>query len=234
MSTGKIIPAYKPIGLSSAALVVRYRQQFPGQKVGHAGSLDPLAEGLLLILVGAATKKQARLMRQHKEYRLEIIFGLESASDDREGPLRWPPFPNWRQRLGQLNLGQIRAALGHYRGKFWQTVPAFSAVKVDGQPLYRRARQGTLPAKLPRRPVHLFRVKILSWQPQKQPLPTNLDPAKALALLPRLNLKLEVGKGFYLRSLARDLGRDLQVGGLVSWLCRQRIGRYHLPEGTCP
>ena len=126
-SIGRVIPINKPRGISSYAVVHRLKKLFPGEKIGHAGTLDPLAEGVLLILVGKATKLQEKLMGLKKEYEVELILGLESETYDLEGKIKLGNYPELLKKLSSMDKEKIEKALRRYRGKITQTVPAFSA-----------------------------------------------------------------------------------------------------------
>lgn len=176
-------------------------------KVGHAGTLDPLATGLLVVLVGPATRLCEALMAGEKRYLAHIDLSRVSETDDREGPVREiavadPP-----------TLEQVRAAVARFVGRIQQCPPTYSAVKIRGQRAYRLARQDR-PVTPPPRPVDIFAIDILeySW--------------------PMLRLDVRCGKGVYIRSLARDLGLALGVGGMLHALRRTRVGSCRVEDAT--
>jgi tRNA pseudouridine55 synthase len=177
-------------------------------KVGHAGTLDPLAKGVLLILTGADTKKQTELLKLEKEYVGEISFGITSPTYDLEGDLTYHQIPQ------NFNLKTVlKPILNNYLGEIEQKVPPYSAVKKDGKVLYKEARKGKLQEKdLPVKKVTIHNIKINNYYEKEG--------------LPAVNLTITCGKGTYIRSLAHDLGRDLGVGAVLTNLVRTRIGNY--------
>jgi tRNA pseudouridine55 synthase len=230
-SIGKMILVNKPAGMSSFAVVSRIKKLFPGKKVGHAGALDPLAEGLLLVLVGKATKKQEKFMKLKKEYEVELLFGLESDTYDLEGKVRLGKYSQLLKKLSRLNQEELEKVLGEYQGEIVQTVPIFSAVKIKGKPLYKLARRGVKLKNLPRKKVIVYQAEVVGFSPlRKKLMESQISVEKALKVFPSARLKLLVSKGFYVRSLAHDLGERLAVGALVKYLLRTKIGPYSLEE----
>lgn len=197
----------KPIGMTSMTAVSIVRRRV-GAKAGHAGTLDPLATGVLVIAVGAATKSLDRFMRTRKGYRTEIDLSAFTATDDREGDLEpvevaTPP-----------EAATIEAMLAErFTGEFLQAPPAFSAKKVDGRRAYQTARRGGDP-KLEPRPVrvHDIRLEAYEW--------------------PIATVSIHCDKGFYVRSLARDLGRALGTGGHCASIRRTAVGPFTLEESV--
>ncbi len=176
-------------------------------KVGHAGTLDPLATGLLVVLVGPATRLSAALMAGEKRYLARVDLSRVSATDDREGPVRRvdvaaPP-----------TLDQVRAALARFVGRIHQSPPAYSAIKIEGRRAYRLARADHA-RTLPPRPVDVHAVDLLdySW--------------------PMLSLDIRCGKGVYVRSIARDLGSALSTGGMLYALRRTQVGPFLIEDAT--
>lgn len=168
-------------------------------KVGHGGTLDPLATGVVVVLIGGATKLCESLMDLVKVYEARVDLSAFSTTDDREGvrtevAVADPPAPQ-----------AIDAALRRFEGLVMQTPPIFSAVHVDGQRAYRLARQGNAPVLAPR--------------------PVRIDAIERLAYLwPLLDLRITCGRGTYIRSLARDLGLALGTGGTLAGLRRTAVG----------
>ncbi|MDX2130434.1 MAG: tRNA pseudouridine(55) synthase TruB [Planctomycetota bacterium] len=176
-------------------------------KVGHAGTLDPLASGLLVVLVGRATRLCDLYMAGEKAYVAQVDLSANSATDDAEGE-RTPvdvPVPPTR--------GAVERALTGFVGTILQTPPVYSAVHVDGRRAYALARAGTPPQLLPR-PVFVSALRLtdFAW--------------------PIATVEIECGKGFYVRSLARDLGRALGVGGLLASLRRTRVGAFSVGQAV--
>ncbi len=194
----------KPAGISSAKVVAIVKRRCGGAKVGHAGTLDPLATGVLVLAIGSATKQASALMEGEKGYETEIDLSAFTTTDDAEGPrtevtVATPP-----------TRAQVERALDAFRGTFMQAPPAFSAVKIDGRRAYDIAREGiALPAPAAR-PVITHALEIHSYE------------------WPLLRLAIRSAKGFYVRSLARDLGRALGTGGFCASIRRTRVGPYTL------
>jgi len=176
-------------------------------KVGHAGTLDPLAEGVLLIGTGAATRELGRLMGLEKAYRTVIDLSAFTSTDDAEGA-REPvalDHPPSREAVGEV--------VASFRGELEQRPPAFSAVKVEGRRAYALARGGDAPELPVRRVrVHEIRLERYAW--------------------PEAEIVLRCDKGFYVRSLARDLGRRLGTGGTCLSIRREAIGPFTIDEAT--
>lgn len=176
-------------------------------KVGHAGTLDPLATGVLVVLIGKATKLCDRFMGGEKEYEAVIDLSGRTATDDAEGEVTLidVPVPPTRERVEEA----VRA----FVGVIMQSPPAFSAVHVDGERAYALARKGEAPV-LPPRPVVVreFRVDSYEW--------------------PLVRATIVCAKGTYIRSLARDLGTALGVGGFLAGLRRTRVGAFRVTEAV--
>ncbi len=225
-----IINLDKPSGISSARAVARVKRLLPrGTRIGHAGTLDPFATGVLLLLVGRATKQCERLMSQAKQYEATIKLGATTATLDPESPEEpfspsydagvRPPLSN--ESVDQLGrdsqdsvtvrehpgAAEVRAVLARFVGAISQRPPAFSALKVSGQRAYKLARAGK-PVELQPRPVRVDALELLDYA------------------WPLLRLRIDCGRGFYVRSLARDVGEALNVGGYLTALRRTRIGQF--------
>jgi tRNA pseudouridine55 synthase len=190
----------KPIGLGSARAVARVRR-IAKVKVGHAGTLDPLATGVLPIALGEATKTVAYAMSGRKSYRFRIRWGVARATDDREGEI-----------VGETEARPSRAAveaiLPRFVGTILQSPPAYSAIKVNGRRAYRLARADAPPV-LPARPVEIFALRLVGA--------ADRDHADCEAV---------VGKGTYIRALARDVGAALGTFAHVVELRRLAVGRF--------
>ncbi|NMC35770.1 tRNA pseudouridine(55) synthase TruB [Candidatus Beckwithbacteria bacterium] len=209
-----IIAVYKTKGPSSFAVISDLRKITGEKKIGHAGTLDPLASGILVVGIGQeATKKLDQEVAKEKEYKATFHLGYESTTDDDEG-VKTAIDPNF-----QPNIADIQKALTSFIGEIIQIPPVYSAVKIKGQPAYKLARNGK---KVPIRPriVDVKVIEILSYA------------------WPELRLKITTGPGVYIRSIARDLGKKLKVGAYVSELERKRVGEFtkekaiFLPEKT--
>jgi tRNA pseudouridine55 synthase len=175
------------------------------RRVGHAGTLDPLATGVVLVCLGSATRVSEYLMDSTKVYRGTIRFGATSTTDDAEGDVTPVPLPGV---LGRAEIGDAASTL---IGEIEQVPPVFSAVKIAGKPLYKRARAGDAVEAAPRR-VRIDRIEILSWAP------------------PDAVVEVVCGKGTYIRSIARDLGFALGTGAYLASLVRQSSGRFRLED----
>jgi len=204
----------KPLGKTSMQVCanVRARLRKGGSpkriKVGHAGTLDPLATGVLVVLVGKATRLQDRVMAGRKGYTARVDLAHVSRTDDREGPVT-PVACEPAQR------GLIEAALPRFTGTILQRPPAYSAMKIEGRRAYDLARKSETEADLPvlaERPVTIDAIEILDYD------------------WPMLTLSIACAKGTYIRSLARDLGQTLGTGGMLDALVRTRVGRFTLDE----
>lgn len=187
-------------------------------KVGHAGTLDPLAEGVLLVLTDEDTKKQGDLMELTKVYKVKIAFGYESDSHDLGTPVKLVN----KEKADQLTREELSGALGKYIGEITQQVPMYSAVHVGGTRLYQLARAGkseTTP--LPSKSIHISNIKLCDFKQQDR-----FDRFTA----PTATLEITCGKGTYIRSLVRDLGTDLDCGAVVINLIRLAVGDYQIND----
>jgi len=218
----------KPMGRSSFWVVRQFKSKFPGLKVGHAGTLDPLAEGLLIVLVGKATKLQKEFENMDKQYKVELVFGVTSSSFDLDGEIK---ISKDIENLKKINKTLIKKALDeNFFGSFIQTVPIYSAVKRNGQRLYKLARKEKAEKiVLPRRQVELTKFKINSFCSLSGDKPAeNLETA--LNVYPKAGIVIDVSKGFYVRSLVSDLGKFLSIGAVTTKLVRTRVGPYKIAK----
>jgi len=198
----------KPAGITSAAAVGRVKRLLPrGVKVGHAGTLDPFATGILLILVGRGTKSSQKLMDQAKQYDATIKLGANTATDDLDS------VEVLHASAAAVTLEQIEIACRRFSGVISQRPPAFSALKIVGQPAYKLARKGQAP-ELAAREVRIDRFEILSWEH------------------PLLKVRIGCGRGTYIRAIARDLGEMLGTGGYLTELRRTRIGDFDVADAV--
>lgn len=188
----------KPAGMGSTEAVSKVKWLYRAQKAGHAGTLDPLASGMLPIALGEATKTVPYVMEGAKVYRFTIAWGEERTTDDLEGPVV-------RSSDRRPSEEEIRALLPRYTGIIMQTPPQFSAVKVDGERAYDLAREGET-VEIAAREVEIGRLELVAVP----------EPGRAV-------LEVECGKGTYVRSLARDMGRDLGCYGHVADLRRTEV-----------
>lgn len=193
----------KPGGMTSRDAVDIVQRWLPrGTKVGHTGTLDPLATGVLVVCLGMATRLAEFVQEMSKAYRAGVILGATSDTDDADGvvtPVAGAVPPD---------LGAVQAALAEQVGTIDQVPPAYSAARVTGQRAYALARRGREVTLAPR-PVNVYKIDILAYD------------------YPRLELAVECGKGTYIRSLARDVGQRLGCGGHIGSLRRTRVGPFH-------
>lgn len=203
-----ILNVDKPAGLTSARVVGRVKRLLPrGTKIGHAGTLDPFATGVLLLLVGKATKQCEAMMGQPKQYIATIRFGATTATDDLDSPAE--PFANAVLPTEQA----VRTGLTKFVGLISQRPPAYSALWVGGRRAYDLAREGQAPV-LAERTVRVDAIELVAFTPQ------------------HVDVRIDCGRGTYIRSIARDLGELLQCGGYLTALRRTRIGDYDIDHST--
>lgn len=192
----------KASGMTSHDVVARVRRLTRQRRVGHAGTLDPAASGVLPICLGQATRVAEYLSESGKCYQAVVVFGAVTDTYDAEGEvLRSAPV--------HLTREEIAAALPEFLGQQMQLPPLYSAIKLAGQPLYKLARRG-IEAERQARPIHISRLDLVDWQP------------------PALMLEVECSKGTYIRSLAYDLGERLGCGAHLGSLVRLRSGPFTL------
>jgi len=199
----------KPAGLTSFATLARVRRLAGEKKAGHACTLDPMATGVLPIGLGAGTRVLPYLLDLPKLYRAEIELGATTDTYDAQGQTIS------RGDASRVTVGEVQEALKSFTGEVWQRPPVYSALKRGGQPFYSLARRGH-PQRPPPRRVKVYAIHLLAFQP------------------PRLVLEVEVGRGFYLRSLAHDLGEALGCGGFLKDLVRLRYGPFLLEAASLP
>jgi tRNA pseudouridine55 synthase len=193
----------KPVGISSAQVGNRIKKILNIQKVGHAGTLDKEASGLLIFGLNKGTKKLFLFQRLPKTYQVKIKLGIKTDTDDLSGEIIE------EKRVEDMTRSKVEKTLKEFLGKKPQIPPIYSAVKLQGKPAYKLSREGE---KIELKPklVELFSFEILEFK------------------LPYLTLILKTSKGFYVRSLVRDLGEKLGCGATVAALIRTRIGPYSL------
>lgn len=190
----------KPVGMTSTQAVARLKRVFNARKAGHAGTLDPLASGILPVAFGEATKTVPFVQDGEKAYRFTVTWGIETDSDDSDGTVVA------RSDL-RPTVEAIGAALGQFIGTIQQVPPAYSAIKINGERAYDIARDGDT-VELAARPVVIHALRILSATPDSTVF------------------EAECGKGTYVRAIARDLGRLLGCLGHVTALRRTRVGPF--------
>jgi tRNA pseudouridine55 synthase len=197
----------KPSDHTSHDVVARVRRKLAMKRIGHAGTLDPMATGLLIMLVGKATSASQFLISLDKEYTGTIRLGVSTNSQDAEGEVvETRPVP-------PLTEEQVNAAIATFLGDQYQTPPMFSAIKIDGVPLYKSARKGEEVEREPR-----F-IRVMSWEL------TRFAP-------PELDFRLRSSKGTYVRTLAHDLGNKLGCGGHLSALRRTATHAFRVEQAV--
>jgi tRNA pseudouridine55 synthase len=200
-----VLPIDKPLGWTSFDVVAVARRSLGAKRVGHGGTLDPLATGVLPLLVGSATKFADRLHTASKVYAALLTFGRETATDDREGAATREAEPP------AVSREELDVILEAFRGPQAQVPPAYAAVKVDGRRAYARARSGET-LELAARTVTVERLAIASWKP------------------PDLRLLVVCSTGTYIRSLARDIGRATGSAAHLGGLRRLAVGALTLDD----
>lgn len=197
----------KPAGFTSHDCVAKLRRALRQKRVGHAGTLDPAATGVLPIAVGRVTRL-LQFLSEEKAYRAVVRFGMQTTTDDLEGDiLRVQPCPN-------LTLDAINAVLPKFLGEIDQIPPKYSAIQVDGRRLYDRARAGE-EVEVPMRRVTVQSLDVLDWQPGDYP---------------ELTLAIACGPGTYIRAIARDLGTMLHTGATLATLIRTHSSGFDLAD----
>lgn len=202
---GKVLLVNKPLSWTSFDVIGRLRKIFKIKKIGHAGTLDPLATGLLIVCTGKFTKKINEYMGMEKEYTGTITVGATTPTYDLESE------PENFKDFQHLTRETIEAVLPQFIGAIQQIPPAHSAIKIDGKRVYELARQGK-EVQLKARNVTISEFEI------------------TLVELPKIHFRVVCSTGTYIRSLANDVGAALGTGGYLSALCRTRIGSFTLKE----
>lgn len=209
MNLDRIILVDKPAGISSFGVVARVRRTLSREagkkvKVGHTGTLDPFATGLMILVSGKETKNAGTFSKLDKEYEAVIRLGQTSSTGDPEGELT-----DVADRVPGEE--EIRRVLEGFRGKIEQTPPVFSAIKVNGQRAYKLARKGEQ-VEIPKRIIHIYTLELVSYT------------------YPELTIRTRVSSGTYIRSLAFDIGATLGTGAYTSALRRTKIARYSVAD----
>lgn len=192
----------KPEGITSAKAVAIVKRLLNVKKVGHTGTLDPLACGVLPLAIGEATKLSQYIMADRKAYRFTVHWGRATSTDDAEGEVI-------AESDKRPTEAEIEALLAEFTGEIMQRPPDFSAIKVAGERSYKKAREGKK-VEIPARPVQVFSLKIEQHEAEKT------------------TFTVECGKGTYVRSLARDMGKKLGCYGHVRFLQRTQVGIFTL------
>jgi len=199
-----IISVYKPKGITSYDVIRKLKEKYPREKIGHGGTLDPLAEGVLVVGIGreSTRKLQIILKGTKKTYEATIELGKTSLTDDSEGPII-----NTNNSHIVPTEQELIAVLSSFKGTTLQTPPKYSAVKINGVPAYKRARRGEQFVLQPKN-VIIHSIKLLKYD------------------FPHVQIEVACESGVYIRSLARDVGTKLKIGAYVSSLIRTAVGSY--------
>ena len=205
-SFDQIILADKPAGISSFGVVARVRRQLSEQagrkvKVGHTGTLDPFATGLMILLSGAYTRRAGEFSKLDKVYEATIKLGATSSTGDPEGDITTTVIHDTPSKA------QVEKAIQRFVGNITQTPPVFSAIKINGQRAYKLARSGQTVA-MPPREVKIYSIELLSYE------------------YPLLKIRAHVSSGTYIRTLAEDIGEALGTGAYTAELRRTKVGEY--------
>ncbi|MDO8512325.1 MAG: tRNA pseudouridine(55) synthase TruB [bacterium] len=201
----------KPGGFTSHDVVAVARRMLKIKKIGHAGTLDPMATGLLILGVGSATKKLGNIIGLPKTYTAEITLSATSTTDDREGVINELQMMNDELRIPTNE--EITMTIKKFIGEQQQVPPQFSAIKINGQCAYKKARQGET-VELKPRTITIYDIKLISYE------------------YPLINIETGVSSGTYIRSLARDIGQTLKTGAYLSKLERTSIGEFKLNDAV--
>jgi tRNA pseudouridine55 synthase len=207
VNTSGILIVDKPAGWTSFDVVRFLRGRCGEKRTGHAGTLDPAATGVLPVLIGHATRLTEYLMDATKSYEATVQLGLDTDTYDLEGDVLA------QSDATSVQLADVEAALTACRGEFLQLPPAYSAIKREGVRLYKMARRGDA-VELEPRPVRVHALEVVSYE------------------APFLRLHVDCEKGFYVRSLAHDIGAALGVGGTLAALVRSRVGPFTLQHSV--
>lgn len=199
-----VINILKPTGMTSHDVVGYIRKNFNIKKVGHTGTLDPNAAGVLPICIGKGTKLSQYIMEKEKNYRCELIFGKTTDTLDSYGEI------TQKKEIEEINLQEIKKSLSGFIGNISQVPPAYSAIKVNGVKLYEKARKGIEISDIPVRNVKIKDIKIISYD------------------FPRLMIDVKCSSGTYIRSLVRDIGESLDSHAYMSLLIRTASGEYEI------
>ncbi len=214
MNEDQIILIDKPADISSFGVVAKVRGYLKNKfgrkiKVGHTGTLDPFATGLLILLSGKMTKKSDEFLKKDKIYEATLKLGYTSTTGDPEGEIT----KSTNQSDLYPRLVDIEFALNSFIGQITQTPPKFSAIKINGQRAYRLARKGQ-DFEIPSRKIEIYSIELLNYS------------------YPELKIRVHCSSGTYIRTLAEDIGKALNTGAYLTTLRRTKIGEYDIKDAT--
>lgn len=193
----------KPSGITSYDVIRILKKKLQPKKIGHAGTLDPLASGLLIVLIDGATKRSEKFMDMGKRYRVEMRLGIKTDTGDVDGKIIQ------KSDVPELNREKIEKTLIKFEGKIKQTPPIYSAIKYKGKKLYEYARAG-IKVKIKPRFVEIKKIKLLDFNRET------------------IELQVDCSKGTYIRTLVEDIAKKLKTVAVTGRLVRERIGSYTL------
>lgn len=207
----RILLVDKPEGISSFGVVAKVRRKLRDEfgrkiKVGHTGTLDPFATGLLILMSGKMTKKSGDFLKLDKEYIATMKLGFTSSTGDREGEIS-----EFGKNLLVPTRAKIDETIAGFIGKIKQTVPKYSAVKINGRRAYELARRG-VDFETPTREVEIYEIEVIKYD------------------YPELVIRCKVSSGTYIRTLAEDIGKALGVGAYLTALRRTQVGKYRVED----
>lgn len=200
---GLILNIDKPKGITSFGVVSRIRKKLGIKKVGHCGTLDPIAEGVLIVLVGKATKRAEEFSGLDKKYRAVVRLGISTDTYDNTGKVVK------EHETANIDIQDVKRIIQQFSGEIEQIPPMFSAVKIGGKKLYKLARQGVEIERHPRK-INIFSIELVDFQN------------------PLLVIDVHCSKGTYIRSLADDIGKALGCGGCIESLTRLSAGDFSI------
>ena len=205
-----ILPIYKQRGITSHDVVFKARKILKMKKIGHAGTLDPEVDGVLLLLLGGATKVSDYAMDLGKSYRAEVCLGIKTITEDLTGEVLE------ESNVSDIDINKIKDVLQTLIGEIEQTPPIYSAVKVKGKKLYEYARAGKFDVEIPSRKVNIYDVEFIEGS----------DYYKDNKFY--FSINISCGKGTYVRTIATDIGKKLNLPSTMSKLTRTRSGKIEL------
>lgn len=214
----------KPEGFTSHDVVARLRRILKTKRIGHTGTLDPFATGVLVMLVGKATRLAQFLDKDKKEYEAVVRFGFETDTGDRTGELRITNY-----ELRDFSGSEIETVLKDFRGEIEQTPPMYSAKKIDGKKLYELARKGV---EVERKPVNVTIYELETIEPQRTQRKAEEESENQKPKTRDQTVRVCCSAGTYIRTLAEDIGRKLETGAHLAELRRTRAGRFDLSNAV--
>jgi len=199
----------KPIGITSFDVIRRLRRSLNIKKIGHAGTLDPLASGLMILGINEGTKELTDYIKLDKVYEFDILLGKKTTTGDLEGEILE------EEKVKEVDLKEVQKVLDNLVGENLLKVPAYSAIRIDGEKLYKKARRGE-EFQTPERKMKVFWIKLKNHKQKDNHY--------------ILSLEAKVGSGTYIRSLSEEIGRKLNLPATASFIRRTRIGEFNIED----